>query len=438
MLDLSHNILTAFEGQPSILPWETMERLYLNSNSLQGSLPSPPLSTSYFFASENKLAGRIPELICEVTSLFILDLSNNNLSGPIPQCFKNFSTSLFILNLGHNNLHGNIPSINASDLRTLDLSYNRFQGQIPRSLANCLNLEVLNLANNHINDIFPFWLKTQPFVLVLRSNEFHGPIWDRHTTHTFFPNLQIIDISHNNFNGKLPADYFLNWKGMMREPKKLGWMYVGTLAYNDTVTVNYKGKQMTLKKIFNNLALIDFSSNKFEGEIPHAIGSLKSLVGLNLSRNNFTGQIPLSLVNLTVLESLDLSENHLRGDIPQDLANLTFLAFLNLSQNQLTGSIPQGRQFGAFQKGAFEGNPGLCGLPLPKKCGDSDNKQRKSIPPQRKDSMFVVDKEYDRKAVLMGCACGMVIGLIVGHIMLTPSRIDWCLHTFGWLKRRQT
>lgn len=138
-LDLSHNFLTGFEGQPSILPWENMGWLYLSSNMLQGS---------------------ILKLICGLPSLHIIDLSYNNLSGPIPQCFKNLSTALQVLNLGHNNLHGDIPSINASQLHLLDLSYNQFQGHIPRSLANCLHLRLLNLANNHINDTFPFWLKS--------------------------------------------------------------------------------------------------------------------------------------------------------------------------------------------------------------------------------------------------------------------------------------
>lgn len=114
-LDLVDNFLTGFEGQASILPCENIQHLSVSSNMLQGSIL--------------KLVGEWPSLIT-------VDLSFNNLSGQIPQCFNNLSTSLQVLNLGHSNLCGNISSINASDLRTLDLSYNRHQGQIPRSLAN--------------------------------------------------------------------------------------------------------------------------------------------------------------------------------------------------------------------------------------------------------------------------------------------------------------
>lgn len=99
------------------------------------------------------------------------------------------------------------------------------------------------------------------------------------------------------------------------------------------------------------------------------------------------------------------------------------------------GPIPQGRQFGTFQKGSFQGYPGLCEFPLPKRCRNSKT-QPKSIPQEGKDSKYGVDGEFDRKVVLVGCGCGAVIGLIAGHIMLTPNRIEQCLNTFGRLKRR--
>ena len=50
------------------------------------------------------------------------------------------------------------------------------------------------------------------------------------------------------------------------------------------------------------------------------------------------------------------------------LADLTFLAVLNLSFNKLVGRIPQGKQFATFSENSYEGNRGLCGDPLNKKC----------------------------------------------------------------------
>ncbi|GLT54996.1 hypothetical protein SLA2020_281540 [Shorea laevis] len=131
-----------------------------------------------------------------------------------------------------------------------------------------------------------------------------------------------------------------------------------------------KGIELEYEKIQDVFRVIDFSSNRFEGEIPELVGSLKGLHLLNLSNNALTGHIPSSLGNLTHIESMDLSQNKLLGEIPPQLTQLFFLASFNVSNNRLTGPIPHGNQFDTFQNGSFGGNPGLCGSPLSKKCGD--------------------------------------------------------------------
>uniref|UniRef100_A0A2N9EMJ7 Leucine-rich repeat-containing N-terminal plant-type domain-containing protein n=1 Tax=Fagus sylvatica TaxID=28930 RepID=A0A2N9EMJ7_FAGSY len=207
-----------FEQPLTVLPWKNMEYLDLRSNKLQGSLPIPPLSTKYFFASNNNLTGRIPSMICKVNSLQVLDLSNNHLIGQIPQCLGNFSSSLSVLNMRNNSFQGILPEtfIKGSSLRTLDLSLNRIEGKIPQSLVKCRQLEVLNLGNNNMNDIFPFWLESLPElqILILRANGFQGPIWDSHTNFGF-SKLHVIDLSHNNFTGRLPSEYFKTWNAML-------------------------------------------------------------------------------------------------------------------------------------------------------------------------------------------------------------------------------
>ena len=108
-LELSGNLLTGFDQHPVVLPWSRLYSLKLDSNMLQGSLPSPPPSTLAYSVSGNKLTGEIPPLICNMTSLMLLDLSSNNLSGRIPPCLANFSKSLLILDLGSNRFDGPIP-----------------------------------------------------------------------------------------------------------------------------------------------------------------------------------------------------------------------------------------------------------------------------------------------------------------------------------------
>nr|XP_048330485.1 putative receptor like protein 25 [Ziziphus jujuba var. spinosa] len=186
-----------------------------------------------------------------------------------------------------------------------------------------------------------------------------------------------------------------------------------------------KGLEISYVRILIFFMSIDLSNNKFYGEIPSSIGDARDLIVLNLSSNNFAGRIPSSLGNLIELESLDLSNNELSSEIPQKLTGLTFLGYLNLSNNQLTGPIPQARQIGTFSNSSFEGNWGLCGPPLSKKCETSP------VPPshyseESGDSIF---SGFGWKAVAIGYGCGLIIGLILGHIITSRSH-TWCSRFF--------
>uniref|UniRef100_A0A2N9FIW3 Leucine-rich repeat-containing N-terminal plant-type domain-containing protein n=1 Tax=Fagus sylvatica TaxID=28930 RepID=A0A2N9FIW3_FAGSY len=408
-----------------------MMALHLEDNELAGPIPSTVggmRNLRGLFLQHNNLTGRIPPMICKVNSLQVLHLSNNDLIGQIPQCLGNFSSSLLILNMRSNSFQGILPEtfIKGSSLRTLDVSLNQIEGKIPRSLVKCRLLEVLNLGNNNMNDIFPFWLESLPElkILILRANGFQGPIWDSHTNFGF-SKLHVIDLSHNNFSGRLPSEYFKTWNAMLMVHGKINSKpeYMHTGYYEDSITVMNKGLEMELVKILTIFIAIDLSNNRFCGEIPNTMGNLKELIVLNLSRNSFTGPIPSSFGNLTELQSLDLSQNKFLGEIPQQLISLTFLEYLNLSQNQLLGPIPQGGQFWTFESSSFEGNLGLCGSPLLKKC--ENNETLTSI--SSHESSF--GEEFNWKVVVIGYACGLVIGLLIGHVVIS-RRLDWFMRTF--------
>ncbi|KAM3218995.1 receptor-like protein 9DC3 [Capsicum annuum] len=91
-----------------------------------------------------------------------IDLSRNKFEGEIPKLIGNLN-SLPLLNLSHNNLTGHIPieMRNMSTLEALDLSYNQLTGKIPEELASLTFLEVLNLSHNHLVGPIP------------RSNQFN-------------------------------------------------------------------------------------------------------------------------------------------------------------------------------------------------------------------------------------------------------------------------
>ncbi|CAN6903115.1 unnamed protein product, partial [Brassica oleracea] len=410
--------------------------LDLRSNAFRGSLPifiSPRLGV--MIASNNSFTGDIPLSLCNQSYLGLLDLSHNNFSGlmsrfktvknteyhgSIPRCLIN--SSVESMNLRNNNLIGRLPDIfdKRDTLATLDVSYNQISGKLPRSLTNCTYYEVLNVEGNRIADTFPFWLKGLPNlkIIVLRSNKFHGPIYaPQH--HLSFPQLRMVDISRNKFTGSLPHDYFVNLsKPLISVPQDEGnMMYMGDHywnGYHPSMYLRNKGINMELKRIFVAYTSIDFSENKFGGQIPESIRLLKSLIVLNLSSNDFTGHIPSSWANLTRLESLDLSRNQLSESIPQELATLSFLEYIDVSHKKLSGQIPQGTQFGGQPKSSFEGNLNLCGLPLEKSCfGD----KAPSTPEAQEPEHPKHEQVLNWKAAAIGYGPGLLFGLATGQVL---------------------
>ncbi|CAL5374911.1 unnamed protein product [Camellia sinensis] len=412
-------------GQLQEFPNTSLRLLDLSINELSG--PIPPLLVTCFFISHNKFA-EIPSAICNVSSIKILDLSHNSLSGVIPQCLVNFSNVLSVLDLRMNNFHGSIPTSFAegNKLRTIDLNGNQLEGKVPPSMARCRHLEVLDFGNNSINDTFPYWLETLPElqVLVFQSNKFHGPMGSS-KTQLPFPKLRILDLSHNEFSGFLPT-YFKQFKAMRIINESVGLRYMGQSYYNDSVTIMIKGLQIELPRILTIFTTIDLSQNKFSGEIPNVIGKLLALRLLNLSHNNLVGNIPSSLGNLCSLESLDLSSNQLSGKIPSQLTSLTFLGVLNFSKNRLEGRIPHGNQFETFDNSSYNGNLALCGFPLSKECKDNKTQLHPTpMLPKEDDPTFA--HGFSWKVVQMGYGCGMVLGLVMGYIMFLIGKPKWFL-----------
>ncbi|XP_017979798.1 PREDICTED: receptor-like protein 12 [Theobroma cacao] len=91
-----------------------------------------------------------------LTALTIIDFSNNQFNGQIPEIIGKLQ-SLIVLNLSHNSLTGHIPLSlsNLSKLESLDLSSNKLEGRIPAQLQSLEFLEVLNLSWNKITGPIP-------------------------------------------------------------------------------------------------------------------------------------------------------------------------------------------------------------------------------------------------------------------------------------------
>ncbi|KAM5559144.1 receptor-like protein 36 [Rosa sericea] len=386
-LNLSCNSLESLEAP---LPNSTyvLSSVDLHSNQLQGHFPlflnssyldysrnnfnsripidiGDFISTgSYLSLSSNNFHRAIPKSICNASGV-VLDLSNNSLSGNIPQCLTQ-SHSLLAIDMRRNNLSGTFPDnfLKDCELRTLDLSNNQIQGQLPKSLINCSRLEVLNLGNNNITDTFPCFLMSISTlrVLVLRSNKFYGSIRCPKTNGTW-PVLQIIDLAHNNFSGDMPGRMSLTWQAMVSNeddsPTNLGFSYKLPGRYdrdNENIYTRDNIQFVARGDYYGDASMARSNVScrcKTDSKNPVARYNYRYVTGPSVYYINAITTIikglELNVVKiLTIFTLIDYSSNKFNGSIPEEIGELKSLYVLNLSGNAFTGKIPS--SFGKMQQ----------------------------------------------------------------------------------------
>ncbi|XP_058740686.1 receptor-like protein EIX2 [Vicia villosa] len=430
LLDISNNNLTGMI--PSLeLNLAHCPIIDLHSNKLEGPIPSSLLQAGALHLSNNKFSD-LASFLCSKNNpnnLGILDLSNNQLKGEIPDCWSSFK-SLQVVNMSNNMLSGNIPFSMGTlvNMEVLILRNNSFSGQLTSSLKNCSNkLALLDLGENMFHGQIPSWIGDslqQLVILSLRFNNFFGNI---PLNLCYLRKLRVLDLSVNNLSGGIPtciqnftsiAQNFVNSTTSVEHLYFGRNMTFGTL-YNYDVILMWKGVDRSYKNADVLLKSIDLSCNHLTGKIPTEIEYLFGLTSLNLSRNNLSGEIVSNIGNLKLLEFLDLSRNHLSGRIPSSLTQIDRLAVLDLSNNQLYGKIPIGTQLQTFDASSFKGNSNLCGKPFDKKCPGED-------PP--KHQVPTTDDARDENSVFlealyMSMGIGFFTGFVglVGSVLFVPS-----------------
>ncbi|ONK59353.1 uncharacterized protein A4U43_C08F5570 [Asparagus officinalis] len=297
--------------------------LILCDNLFEGGFPShiTNLSTTLevISLSGNQISGAIPAEIKNLESLATIDLYHNLLTGSIPESIGTLK-SLQLLDFSHNRLSGEVPASlgNLSILGRLLLGENLFRGVIPTSFGNFNNLVELNLSYNQLDGIIP------KEVVSISSLS------------------QLLDLSHNSLSGPIPSE-------------------VGRL---------------------NNLARIDISYNKLSGKIPSTFGDCHVLQYLHLESNSLEGPIPSRLSELKGIEEVDISHNDISGEIPYFLSRISSLKSLNLSFNHFEGRVPAAGVFSNLSAVSLYGNNQLCGgdpkLKLPV-CFIDDSKASRKI-----------------------------------------------------------
>ncbi|WCJ39059.1 Receptor-like protein EIX2 [Euphorbia peplus] len=345
----------------------------LSSNNFSGPIPYFSSNVTALDLSNNSFSGSISHFLCsninETKLMQVLNLERNFLHGEIPDCWRSWE-NLSSVKLSNNKFTGNIPNTIGTLrlLQTLHLRNNNLYGEIPMPIQNCAKLALLDFSENNFAGSIPTWIGdgfVDLSILSLRENKFDGYLPKQLCR---LVSLRILDLARNKFLGAIPS-CFGNFTGMATRHDSGGSFYTNIrfASFMETGLLVMKGKVMEYSTILRFVRSIDLSDNNLSGEIPEELTTLAELLSLNLSHNSLSGRIPPGIGDMERLNSIDFSHNQLSGEIPPSMSSLGSLGMLDLSYNNLTGRIPPGTKLQGFDSSNFTGNQ-LCGLPLIVNC----------------------------------------------------------------------
>lgn len=360
-LDLSCSWLRgSIYSNSSLFHLKHLQKLNLAHNDFQRSKVFPEfgslVSLTHLNFTFSNLDGQVPLQLSRLSRLVSLDLSISGgvtLESSVLKAIIQNLTQLRDFALDHVYLASIEPSTFANlptSLTSLSLNQCDLKGEFPGNIISYPNLKKLILSEN-------------------------GDLTGDFSTYTWSNSLQHLDIQFTNTAGKLP-----NSIGNL---KSLQYLDVSGCKFSGSIPASIGNlKDMWYLGLFRNdfsgpiphslanleqLKFLALSENRLAGKIPNVFGKLTKLIGLGLGVNRLTGTIPSSICQISKLQILVLSNNTLSGTIPPCLGKLTSLESFDVSNNHLVGPIPSGR-LRKFHNESYEGNPGLCGFPLSKKC----------------------------------------------------------------------
>ncbi|EOA19860.1 hypothetical protein CARUB_v10000111mg [Capsella rubella] len=332
-LNLSHNALNGkFFSAESIASFKNLEILDLENNQINGELPhfgSQP-SLRVLKLARNQLFGLVPEeLLQSSIPLQELDLSQNGFTGSISEIN---STTLNMLNLSSNGLSGDLPSSLKSCL-AIDLSGNTFSGDVSVVQKWEATPDFLDLSSNNLSGNLPNFTSafSRLSVLSIRNNSVAGSLpslWDDSGVSQF----SVIDLSSNKFSGSIPQSFF-TFKSLRSLNLSMNNLE-GPIPFRGS-----RASELLALSFYPQMELLDLSTNSLTGVLPGDIGTMEKIRVLNLANNKLSGELPSDLNKLSDVESLDLSNNTFKGQIPAKLSSR--MVGFNVSYNDLSGIIPE-------------------------------------------------------------------------------------------------
>ncbi|MFS8029478.1 putative protein kinase RLK-Pelle-LRR-IX family [Helianthus anomalus] len=242
------------------------------------------------------LQGTLPQTLNTLTQLQVLELQNNQLTGPLPS-LSGLSQLQYLL-LGYN-LFTSIPSdffTGMSSLQHVYLDYITFSSWVlPETLKSASNLQVFSATSANINGTIP---------------DFFG--------RDFFSRLTTLHLDINSLEGGIPDSFFGS--------------SIQSLRLNG---------QNSRSKLNGTLDVIE---------------SMTQLTEVWLHGNMFTGTLP-DFSGLNELQTFSVRDNSLIGPVPESLTELQSLKVVNLTNNMFQGPKPS---FGKSVEVDISGRNSFC------------------------------------------------------------------------------
>ncbi|KAK8527363.1 hypothetical protein V6N12_054579 [Hibiscus sabdariffa] len=435
----------------------------------------------------NNLVGPIPPAIFNASTLSVIDLESNQLSGSLPSNMGPWLPNLKYLILGSNQLVGSFPIEIAGlkDLTHFSLSSNRITGSIPESFGDLLSLESLDLSRNSLSGEIPKSLEKLCYLDYFNAsfNRLEGEILDG-GSFANWKNVTNLDFSGNNLSGAIPdricdLNSGLRYLGL-NDNQLEGALPLSLINCSELVILNVANNKLSdtfphWLGTLPRLRVLILSSNRFHGSIQDSIAtsSFPRLQMLDLSGNDFTGLLPTNFfqnlkalrqvveyeyeyddyrysVNVTIrglelpftitvaipiFTCTDLSLNGFHGEIPEAIGELSMLLALNLSHNTLTDltflevlKFQNNNLVGSIPRGkqfeTFQNDSYAGNLDL---CEFPLSKECGNVEGSQTEKHKVNGKgiAFIWKVALMGYGSGMVLEISMAYVVFTTGRPWW-------------
>ncbi|XP_077233995.1 receptor-like protein kinase 7 [Tasmannia lanceolata] len=374
-IDLNGKGLTGILPLDSICKLPSLQKLSIGLNYLYGQVSSDLNNCGklqQLDLSFNQLTGPVPDFSA-LTGLQYLNLSDNGFSGLFPWSSLKDLTELVDLRVGDNpfdkstfpdeilnlkklnwlylsncTLEGEIPHGigNLTELINLELSTNHLTGEIPSEITKLTKLWMLEFYENRLVGKFPAGfgnlINLQKFDA--NSNSLEGNIQELR----FLSNLVTLQLFNNTLSGEIPPEfgnfrnlvnlslYSNNFSGSL--PQTIGsWSDFDFIDITDNFFTGPIPPDMCKRGTMKKLLLLN---NMFSGQIPSNYGNCKSLIRFRVPYNNLSGEIPAGIWGLPNLNIIDLQFNAFEGSVTSDIANAQSLNQLYINNNQFSGELP--------------------------------------------------------------------------------------------------